>query len=66
MPKLDILEPRKTSYQPLGLIPHDESTNSGNLAVLENIFRDQYKLSDQAFEDSLYLIYGDQKTIQQI
>ena len=58
MPKLDILEPRKTSHQPLGLIPHDESTNSGNLAVLDNIFRGQYKLSDRAFENSLYLIYS--------
>jgi hypothetical protein len=66
MPKLDILEPRKTSYQPLGLIPHDESSNSGNLAVLENIFQRQYKLSDQAFKNNLYLIYGDQKTTQRI
>src|SRR5437016_1064121 len=66
MPKLDILEPRKTSYQPLGLIPHDESSNSSNLAVLKNIFQGQYKLSDRAFENNLYLIYGDQKTTQRI
>ncbi|KAH0542723.1 hypothetical protein FGG08_002862, partial [Glutinoglossum americanum] len=45
MPAIDILKPRKTVHYPLGLIPYDESSNSGNLAVLENIFRKQYGLS---------------------
>src|SRR5438045_2900889 len=66
MPKIDILPPRKTLHCPLGPIPHDESSNTGNLAILENIFRGQYHLPDSAFEKRLYLVYGDQKTIQRL
>lgn len=50
----------------LGPIPHDESTNAGNLNVLSNIFQQQYRLPDEAFEERLLLIYGDQKTTQRI
>ena len=35
MPKIDILPPQKTLHCPLGPIPHDESSNAGNLAILE-------------------------------
>lgn len=66
MPKLNVLQPRKTIHRPLGPIPHDESSNAGNLAVLENIFRGQYRLPDEAFNSTLHLIYGDQKTTQRI
>jgi hypothetical protein len=66
MPMLDILPPRKTVHWPLGPIPHDESSNVGNLAVLENIFQGQYRLPEEAFENTLFLIYGDQKTVQRI
>jgi hypothetical protein len=66
MPAIDVLKPQKTAHYPLGPIPHDESSNSGNLAVLENIFRKQYRLPDQVFEKRLFLIYGDQKTTQRI
>src|SRR5436190_3644756 len=66
MPKIDILPPRKTLHCPLGPIPHDESSNAGNLAILENIFRGQYHLPDSAFEKRLYLVYSDQKTIQRL
>ena len=50
----------------LGPIPHDESSNAGNILILENIFQRQYRLPDSAFEQRLFLIYGDQKTTQQI
>src|SRR5436190_11919281 len=66
MPKIDILPPRKTVHRPLGPIPHDESSNAGNLAVLENIFRGQYRLPDYTFEKRLFLVYGDQKTTQRL
>ena len=66
MPNIDVLLPRKTDHHPLGPIPHDESSNAGNLAVLESIFLGQYKLKDEAFIDALLLIFGDQKTVQRI
>jgi len=66
MPEIDIPAPVKTLHCSLGPIPHDESTNAGNIMVLENIFRQQYRLPDSAFEQGLFLIYGDQKTTQRI
>ena len=66
MPIIDILTPAKTVHRSLGPIPHDESSNTGNILVLENIFRRQYHLPDSAFECHLFLIYGDQKTTQWI
>lgn len=44
MPRLDILPPRKTMYHPLGPILYNESSNAGNLAVLQNIFQNQYRM----------------------
>ncbi len=66
MPVIDLLTPIKTVHRSLGPIPHDESSNAGNILVLENIFRHQYRLPDSAFEECLFLIYGDQKTTQRI
>jgi len=66
MPIIDLLTPVKTVHCSLGPIPHDESSNAGNIMVLENIFRHQYHLPDSAFEERLFLIYGDQKTTQRI
>lgn len=34
--------------------------------VLEDIFRQQYRLPDSAFKHRLFLIYGDQKSTQRI
>ncbi|KAH6974697.1 hypothetical protein EDB80DRAFT_693140 [Ilyonectria destructans] len=66
MPVVDVLEPVKTVHCSLGPIPHDESSNAGNILILENIFQHQYHLPDSAFEQRLFLIYGDQKTTQRI
>ena len=66
MLSLDVLPPIKTVHRSLGPIPHDESSNAGNLQILENIFRNQYHLLDSAFRRRLFLIYGDQKTTQRI
>jgi hypothetical protein len=66
MPVIDILAPVKTVHYSLGPIPHDESSNAGNIQILENIFQRQYHLPDSAFEQRLFLIYGDQKTVQRI
>lgn len=66
MPEIDILTSVKTLHCSLGPIPHDESTNAGNIMVLEKFFRQQYRLPDSAFERGLFLIYGDQKTMQRI
>ncbi|KAI9652759.1 MAG: hypothetical protein M1829_001479 [Trizodia sp. TS-e1964] len=67
MPVLDKLEPRVSNYQPLGPIPHNESTNQGNIKILNNIFQGQYSMQDdQPFKDRLTLLIGDQKTIQRL
>lgn len=66
MPKVDVLKPQMTVHHPLNLIPHDESSNAGNLAVLDNIFRRQYHRDEVSFVNQLSLVYGDQKTIQRI
>jgi hypothetical protein len=66
MPVIDILKPVKTVHCSLGPIPHDESSNAGNILILENIFQHQYHLHDSAFQQRLFLIYGDQKTTQRI
>jgi len=68
MPELDILSAQITDHIPLGAISHDESTNSGNLAVLHDIFSKQYRLDENSelYSTRLFLIYGDQKTVQRI
>jgi hypothetical protein len=66
MPVVDVIKPVKTTHFSLGPIPHDESSNAGNILILENIFQYQYQLPDSAFEQRLFLIYGDQKTTQRI
>ena len=66
MPVVDALAPVKTVHHSLGPILHDESSNAGNILILENIFQHQYRQPDSAFERRLFLIYGDQKTTQRI
>ena len=66
MPVIDVLAPTKTVHCSLGPIPHDESSNAGNIMVLENIFRQQYHLPHSEFEQRLFLVFGDQKTTQRI
>jgi len=66
MPTLDILAPVNTVHCSLGPIPHNESSNSGNIQVLQNIFRQQYHLPDSTFKQWLFLLYSNQLTIQQI
>ncbi|KAJ3454502.1 hypothetical protein MRS44_013102 [Fusarium solani] len=63
---MELEQRQKTSHASLGPIPHDESTNVGNLNVLANIFEEQYKLPEDVFQERLFLIYGDQKTTQRI
>jgi hypothetical protein len=66
MPRLDVLRPQKTIHHALNIIPHDESTNSGNISVLEHIYRRQYCRRELDFSTRLDLIYGDQKTVQRL
>src|SRR5438045_2842993 len=66
MPVIDVLVPTKTVHCSLSPIPHDESSNTGNILILENIFQHQYHLPNSAFEQHLFLIYGDQKMMQLI
>ena len=66
MPVIDVLKHVKTVHCSLGPIPYDESSNAGNIQILENIFRQQYHLPDSDFKSRLFLIYSDQKTTQRI
>jgi uncharacterized protein DUF6589 len=66
MPVIEVLNPSVTIHQPLGKIKHDESTNSGNIAILENIFVRQYELPPSSFSDSLKPVFGDQKTVARL
>ena len=67
MPAIDLLpHSPATTHNPLGPIPHDESSNSGNLDVIHNIFSGQYALADEVFDNRLVLLYGDQKTVARI
>lgn len=61
------LDPSPTVHHSLGPIKFDESTNAGNIKILENIFCQQYQLSSEDdFRNRLSLIYGDQKTIARL
>ncbi|KAI9849692.1 MAG: hypothetical protein M1837_002818 [Sclerophora amabilis] len=66
LPILDRLAPSRTRHYSLGPIPFDESSNAGNLSVIENIFKHQYGMADNCFAKQLILVYGDQKTTQRI
>ncbi|KAI9763921.1 MAG: hypothetical protein M1839_006119 [Geoglossum umbratile] len=69
MPQVEVLPLSKQGrsvHSSLGPIPFDESSNAGNISVLQNIFRQQYRLGDDAFAERLFLIYGDQKTVQRL
>ncbi|KAI9845730.1 MAG: hypothetical protein M1837_004563 [Sclerophora amabilis] len=66
LPVLDRLTPSRTCHYSLGPIPFDESSNAGNLNVIENIFKGQYQLHEDSFLDRLTLVYGNQKTTQRI
>ncbi|KAI9780358.1 MAG: hypothetical protein M1839_006781 [Geoglossum umbratile] len=60
----DAIRSRRSIHNSLGPIPFDESSNTGSINVLRNIFQQQYRLGDDAFTERLFLIYGDQKTVQ--
>jgi len=69
MPQVEVLSfsgQRRSVHNSLGPIPFDESSNAGNINVLRNIFQQQYRLGDDAYVERLFLIYGDQKTVQRL
>ena len=63
---IDVLVPTKTVHCSLDSIPHNESSNAGNIIVLENIFQQQYHLPHSEFEQHLFLVFSDQKITQWI
>jgi hypothetical protein len=61
------LTPSPSIHYSLGPIKINQSTNAGNLKILENIFLQQYRLSKKDdFQHRLTLIYGDQKTVARL
>ena len=65
-PTLDRLTVQKTVSHPIDTVPEDESTVSGNLAILENILFNQCGFDRgkdmELWTKGLRLCYGDQKT----
>jgi hypothetical protein len=67
MPKIDIPPLEKTQRVVLGPIPAEEGSISGNIKVLDNIFLRQLGFSsEEEFSQRLFLIFGDQLTVQRI
>lgn len=67
MPIIDRLEPFRTEYRPLRFMDINESTNSGNIAILTDISSRQYKWDEShGFGKKLHIFYGDQKTVARI
>ena len=67
MPVVDILPHGRTEHVTLGPILDSEASINGNYRVMENIFLDQLQYNrETAFNDRLFLIYGDQKTAKLI
>ena len=67
MPKIDIIPLEKTQRVVLGPIPSEEGSISGNISVLRNIFLHQLDFDrEEDFAQRLFLIFGDQLTVQRI
>lgn len=80
MPQIDVLPRRKSAHHTLGPIKFSEGSAEGQYDVLNAIFCDQFRLhtnpADEAtkatsnstvdWSNRLYLVYGDQKTVQLI
>jgi len=67
MPVVDILPYRRTKYITLGPILNSEAFINGNYHIIENIFLDQLQYNyETTFNDWLFLVYRDQKTIKLI
>jgi len=67
MPIINVLKPAKTTHMTLEPILEDEDSISSNYSVLENIFVNQLHLNHEVnFDERLYLVYGDQKTVKLI
>ena len=67
MPKIDIIPSEKTQRVVLGPIPAEEGSVSGNISVLRNIFLRQLDFDRETdFSRRLFLIFGDQLTVQRI
>ena len=67
MPVVDVLSYGRTEHVTLGPILDSEASINGNYRVMENIFLDQLQYNrETAFNDRLFLVYGDQKTAKLI
>ena len=67
MPVVDVLPHGRTEHVTLGPILDSEASINGNYRVMENIFLDQLQYNrETAFNDRLFLVYGDQKTAKLI
>ena len=72
MPTIDVISACKTFCNPTGELPFKESTISGTLDIINDIYRKYLGLDDEFYfkegneNGSLYLVYGDQLTVQKV
>lgn len=68
MPSIELVAQTKTLRLPMSPIMKDESTTSNNVAILDNIYAQQFGLDpkDPIYNTHLRLIYGDLKTVKRI
>lgn len=62
MPEVELLELRKIDSKMLGQILFNKGTLDSSYEVIESIYKYQFKLNNTEFDDSLFLVFGDQKT----
>lgn len=68
MPLIEPITQDKTTSLPLSPVQKDESTTSNNVAILHNIYAEQFGLNpdDPIYKTQLRLVYGDLKTVKRI
>lgn len=68
MPVIEPVSQTKTTRVPLCPVLKDESTTSNNVAILDNIYAQQFGLNsnDPAYKTQLRIVYGDLKTVKRI
>lgn len=68
MPEVEPIRMKRTLPTPLSPVMLDESSTANNILILENFFRDQFRMTEanEQFTNNLRLIYGDLKTVKRM
>ena len=68
MPEVDVINMSKTTRLPMRPIMKDESTNSNNIFIIDDLHTKQFQLGEghSTFATQLRLVYGDLKTVKRM